>query len=109
MKIILSRTFGFPGQAETVLSVSGDTITVDGIDYDLSAVSEGGEAIPEGDDHPFTGKITRQDGILTCTVSVILGPDAADNQPADLAHRTVTVTSGPVAIPAIRKSVEAAE
>jgi len=109
MQIKLSPTRGLPGQTETAISVSGDTITVDGTPYDLSAVPEGGEATPQGDDHPFTGTITRQGGELHCTVRVHLGDTAANDQPTDPAHWIVTVTDGAVAIPATRKPDPALE
>lgn len=102
MKLILSPTVGLPGTPETVLFVSGDTITADGTPYDLSAIPEGGEATPEGD-HPFVGKITRQDGEIVCTVRVILGPDAEDHQPTDPEYWILTVSDGPVSLPVVRK------
>ena len=106
MKLILSPTAGLPGQPETAMSVSGDTITVDGTPYDLSAVPEGGEATPQGDDHPFIGKITRVGGAIHCGVSVRYDDTAERNQPTDPAHWIVDVSSGPVEIPAIRKPVK---
>ena len=105
MHLTLSPTRGLPGQPETTLSVSGDVLTCDGVAYDLSAVPAGGEAIPEGG-HPFIGRITRQSGEIHATVHVVLGDDAASDQPTDWSHWTVTVASGPVTIPAIRKPVE---
>ena len=106
MHLTLSPMRGLPGQPETEITVSGDTITVDGTPYDLSAVPEGGEATPQGDDHPFTGKITRTNGIIHCAVRVSLGDDALPDQPTDPAHWIVDVSSGPVTIPALRKPVK---
>ena len=100
MKLTLSPMRGLPGQPETEIADSGDTITVDGTPYDLSAVPEGGEAVPGGE-HPFVGTITREDGEIACTVRVALGDDAAPDQPDS--PWTVTATDGPVAIPAVRK------
>lgn len=103
MKLTLSPMRGLPGQPETAISVSGETITVDGTPYDLSAVPEGGEATAQGDEHPFVGPITRAGGEIVCTVRVVLGDDAAPDQPTDPAVWTVRATDGPVAIPSVRK------
>mgnify|MGYP006306805651 FL=1 len=102
MRITLSPVRGLPGEPETEIAVAGETITVDGTPYDLSAVPEGGEAVPAGE-HPFVGSITRQDGEIGCTVRVALGDDAAPDQPRDPAVWTMSVSEGPVAIPAVRK------
>lgn len=102
MKLTLSPMRGLPGQPETEIDVSGDTITVDGTPYDLSAVPEGGAATPAGA-HPFECRITRAGGEIVCTVRGRLGDDAAFDQPTDPAVWTVRVTEGPVAIPAVRK------
>lgn len=109
MHITLSPIRGLPGQPETAISVSGDTITVDGTPYDLSSVPEGGEATPEGD-HPFVGTITRSAGVIVCTVCVKLGDDAKQSQPVDLTHWTITNANGAVTIPVVRKpELEGAE
>lgn len=106
MQITLSPCRGLPGQPETVLSVAGDTLSVNGVAYDLSSVPEGGLAEPAGD-HPFVGAITREGGEIRCTVCVVLGDDALPDQPIDPGHWTVTVASGPVTIPAIRVQEDA--
>ena len=106
MQITLSPSRGLPGQPETVLSVAGDGLTVDGTVYDLSAVPEGGLAIPEGT-HPFIGPITREGGEIRCTLRVVLGDDAAPDQPQDPACWTLRVAAGPVAIPTSRIPSEA--
>jgi len=103
MQITLSTTRGLPGQPETQISVSGDTITVDGTTYDLSAVPEGGEATPQGDNHPFSGTITRDGGSIHCTVRVMLGDTAANDQPTDPAHWIINAGDVEVTIPATRK------
>lgn len=100
MKLTLSPARGLPGQAETRISVAGDSLTVDGTVYDLSPVPEGGEAQPGGDDHPFIGTILRQDGVIACTLRVVLGPDAAAEQPGEA--WVVEGAEGPVSIPALR-------
>lgn len=102
MYLTLSPVRGLPGQPETTISVTGDVITVDGTPYDLSAVPEGGIATPEGD-HPFVGTITRENGTIRAAVRVILGDDAAFDQPTDPAHWLITDAAGLVAIPATRR------
>ncbi|MGD9861695.1 MAG: hypothetical protein AB7S99_00635 [Pseudodonghicola sp.] len=102
MKITLSL-FAMPGHPEAQISIAGDAITVDGVTYDLSSVPEGGEASPDGE-HPFVGTITRSDGEIVCTVRCLYDDMTAElHQPADPAHWTVTVASGPVVLPIIRK------
>ena len=104
MKLTLSPQMGLPGAAETTVHVSGDIITIDGVDHDLSPVPEGGEATVEGDS-PFAGTITRQGGVLHVAVRIVLGEDADPVQPDDAAHWTLPDASGEVDIPAIRKPV----
>ena len=101
MHLTLTPQRGLPDQAETTIHVTGDTITIDGTPYDLSPVPEGGEATAE--DSPFVGKITRQNGVIHCTVLVRLGDTAADNQPDS--PWVIENASGDVEIPALRKAV----
>jgi hypothetical protein len=99
MHLTLSPTMGLPHQPETTLHVAGDILTIDGTEYDLSPVPEGGEG--RVDDSPFLGPITRENGVLRCTVRVVLGQTAADDQPP---HPWVIAKAlGVVEIPAIRK------
>ena len=107
MHLTLSPQRGLPGQTETTIAVSGDTLTVDGTPYDLSPVPEGGEG--EWDDSPIIGKITRQGGTLHVTVRVVLGDGAESNQSADPSHWVIENASGDVAIPALRKAKEVTE
>jgi hypothetical protein len=100
MHLTLSPIRGLPGQAETVLSVAGDLLDIDGLSYDLSAVPEGGEALPQGDGHPFIGPITREEGVIHATLRVILGDAAAPDQPDS--PWSVAAGDGPVSIPALR-------
>jgi hypothetical protein len=102
MHLTLSPMRGLPGQKETALVVAGDTITVDGTLFDLSAVPEGGDAQPAGT-HPFTGKITRRDGVIHAFVRIVLGDTAEANQPADPAHWTIANASGVIELPIQRK------
>ena len=99
MKLTLSPQVGLPDQAETTISVAGDIITINGTPYDLSVVPEGGEATAE--DSPFTGKITRTNGVINCTVLVQLDGTAADDQGKD--PWIIENASGDITIPAIRK------
>ena len=43
----------------TIVSVSGLTVTVDGTEYDLSIIPEGGQA-EASTDSPFIGTVTRE-------------------------------------------------
>ncbi|MGR3593049.1 MAG: hypothetical protein ACU0B9_07040 [Limimaricola soesokkakensis] len=102
MKLTLSPIAGLPGASETTASVAGDVLTVDGIAYDLSSVPEGGEATPEGDDHPFVGTIIRTDGEISAAIRWTYGDDADPHQPRDPAHWVLTVTDGEVLAPVVR-------
>lgn len=107
MIITISPTGAVPGHPETHLFVAGDTITVDGIAYDLSAVPEGGQAMPGGG-NPFIGVITRIGGEIICTINCIYDAATADPiQPAPGAHWVVDVSDGPVTLPIIRQEAEA--
>ena len=101
MNLTLSPQRGLFGQLETTISVSGDTIIVDGTTFDLSAVPDGGEATPEGV-HPFVGTITRQGGVIHATVRIRLDGTAEREQPSDPAHWILEGAEGPVELPIIR-------
>lgn len=101
MNLTLSPQRGLLGQPDTTLTVSGDTIIVDGTTFDLSAVPEGGEATAEGA-HPFTGTITRLGGVIHATVRIRLGGMAERDQPGDAAHWILEGAEGPVELPIIR-------
>ncbi|MGR3463614.1 hypothetical protein [Limimaricola sp.] len=109
MKLTLSPVAGLPGVSETAASVAGDVLTVDGTPYDLSAVPEGGEATPEGADHPFIGTITRVGGEIHATIRWAYGDDADHDQPTDSAHWQVIVTAGPVPSPMVKTPASAPE
>lgn len=101
MQVTCTCVAGLPGQPETTASVSGDTITVDGVAYDLSAVPEGGFAEPEGD-HPFAGRIERIGGELQ--LSLLWHYDTATaeaHQPASAP--VLAATEGAVPDPITRK------
>jgi hypothetical protein len=103
MHLILSPQRGLPDEPETTVVVAGDTITVDGVAYDLSPVPEGGLAEPDGA-HPFVGAFTRQGGVVHATVRVLLGDTAEAYQPADPAQGTLPGAEGAIKIPALRRS-----
>jgi hypothetical protein len=103
MHLTLSPQRGLPGAPETTVAVAGETVTVDGVTYDLSAVPEDGLAEPEGE-HPFVGAITRQGGIIHATVRVALGDTAATSQPVNPAHWIVPEAEGAIEIPALRRA-----
>lgn len=107
MNLTLSPQAGLPGAPETTLRVTGDTITIDGTPFDLSAVPEGGDG--EWPDSPILGTITRQGGTLHVTVRVTLGDTAASDQPTDAAHWVIDAAQGDVRIPALRKHKQEAE
>jgi hypothetical protein len=99
MILKLHPQVGRQGAPATEIVVAGDTVTVDGVSYDLSAVPEGGRATPKGE-HPFVGSIGRAGGELSVELTVTLPPNADPVQPVGPAHWTVTVPSGSVSIPA---------
>lgn len=79
MHLTLTPQMGLPGQPEMTIHVAGDTIMLDGVAYDLSAVPEGGEGWPE-DVTSLVGPIRRISGILHVTVVARLGDDSAADQ-----------------------------
>lgn len=103
MQIKISPIRGLPGQPETTLFVAGDVLTYDGVVCDLSPVPEGGEATDGQADSPFIGPITRVNGDIHCTLLVVLGDDAANDQPTNPAIWTLDVADGAVVIPVVRK------
>ena len=107
MHLTLSPQMALPGQSETTLHVSGDTITIDGTPFDLSAVPEGGDG--EWPDSPILGLIRRIDGTIHATVLARLGDDAESDQPTDPAYWVIENASGDVEIPALRKPEPEAE
>jgi hypothetical protein len=98
MHLTLLPQHGLPGQPEMALHVAGDTLTIDGTAYDLSAVPEGGEGWPE-DESPFIGPITRMNGKIHLTVIARLGDTAANDQGGPWVLENA---SGNIALPAQR-------
>lgn len=104
MILTFSPQAGLPDQSETEIRVAGDVLTIDGVEWDFTAIPEGGEgAFGPEDNVPFIGPIRRIDNVITATVIVRLGVDACADQPADPAHWIIQNADGDVAIPAIRK------
>jgi hypothetical protein len=104
MHLTLSPVRGLPGQAETTLAVAGDVLTADGIAFDLSSVPEGGQALPQGEDHPFIGPITRDGGTIRARLRVVLGDDAEADQPTDPQFWVIAEANGAVDLPVMRRS-----
>ena len=103
MQISLSPQAGLPGMPDDAVSVSGDTITVNDAAFDLSGILEGGTGKPQGD-HPFTGPITRNGGVLH--VPLLYRYDTATAEPMqsrDPADWVVFLDSGNLADPIARK------
>lgn len=77
------------------ISVSGLVITINGREYDLSAIPEGGQA-EASEDSPFIGILTREQATIRYEYDMVL---AEDNQSLDWADYTFYVTDGEVPCP----------
>jgi len=107
MKLTLHMQAGLPGAAETTASVAGNILTVDGVEYDLSPVPEGGQAVPEGQS-PFVGFITRAGGEIVA--EMLWRYDAATAEPDQgVQSPVVTVTAGALPDPVTRRPEPDAE
>lgn len=102
MKLILTPQHGLPGQPETTIFVAGNVLTVSGQIFDLTDIPDGGEGWPDESDHPFVGKIVRQNGKIVATIRVTLDETVKDDQSGPWVIEDAT---GSVEIPAIRKEV----
>ena len=92
MKIILSPT---ASNKTTTISVRGLVVTVDGADYDLSVIPEGGQAEAE-EGSPFIGVVTRDEVTINyCYDSTKAEP----MQSTDWADYTFEIKSGDVPCP----------
>lgn len=101
MHLTLSPQMGLLGQSETIISVAGDVLTIDGVDYDCSDIAEGGE---QGwPDSHIIGPVTRTDGVIHATVLTVLGETAKANQPTS--PWIISDAVGDVEIPADRHEV----
>lgn len=103
MNLLIIPQRGLPGEPETMVSVNGEVITIDGADYDLSPVPDGGEA--DWPESPILA-IQRTNGVLCVSVLVRLGDDAAAEQPDDPQRWSITNATGKVMIPAVPKEIE---
>lgn len=92
MQIILSPC---ASNKTTIVSVNGLTVTVDGTDYDLSVIPEGGQA--EADENsPFIGTVTSEAVTIRYEYDSQL---AEQNQSTDWADYIFDVTAGEVPCP----------
>lgn len=94
MRLTIVKQAGLPGAPDTTASVAGDVLTVNGQAFDLSGVPEGGEALAQGEGHPFAGPIRRENGVLQ--VPVIWAYDTASADPDQGAESPVLDVSGGV-------------
>lgn len=79
---------------ELLLSVSGDIITINGIDYDLSVIPEGATLPVEATDCVFlSGEISRVNGDLSVVVTL---PHKADPHQSIAFPLPVNMASGVV-------------
>lgn len=101
MHITFHLIAGLPGQADDTASVSGDTLTHNGIAYDLSAIQEGDSGTPAGE-HPFVGEIERIAGVLRLHLRWQYDATTAEpNQPPE--RPVYSVTSGSIPDPVTRR------
>lgn len=103
MKVTCICVVGLPGDPETVASVDGDTLIVDGVAYDLGGIPPGGQGTPMGDEHPFVGDLSRAgDGEISLSMRWSYSTaTAAAVQPET--PPVLTVTAGAVPDPILRK------
>lgn len=85
---------------DTPPSVSQDTLTYRGVDYDLSQLPDGGEVEAES---PFVGKIKRIDGVVHVTLQYQYCTDTAEPmQSNDIKDYIFDVASGECPCPIVR-------
>ena len=83
---------------EQVVSVSGDVLTVNGVEYDFTPLEEGGflEAEAFEEDSLVRGA-RRSGGVLEVTLILALGPEASEA--ACFPQPLVNVADGPLELP----------
>jgi 2-oxoglutarate dehydrogenase complex dehydrogenase (E1) component-like enzyme len=79
----------------TTVSISGLTVTIDGTEYDLSAIPEGGQA-EASENSPFIGIVTREKVTIRYEYDMTT---AEDDQSTDWSDYTFDVASGDVPCP----------
>lgn len=92
MKIILSPVSGYK---TTTASLSGLVLTIDGVEYDLSVIPEGGQA-EASEDSPFIGTVTRESVTIRYEYNSV---KAEPDQPTNWADYTFEVVDGEVPCP----------
>ena len=92
MKIILSPV---ASNKTTSVSVSGLSLTIDGTDYDLSIIPEGGQA-EASEDSPFIGTVKRDSVTIRYEYDSL---KAEPDQSADRDDYTFEVAGGEVPCP----------
>lgn len=92
MKIILSPV---ASNKTTSVSVSGLVLTIDGTEYDLSIIPEGGQA-EASEESPFIGTVTRDSVTIRYEYDSM---KAEPDQSTDWADYTFDVSSGEVPCP----------
>jgi hypothetical protein len=81
----------------TLISVSGETLTVDGFDFDLSAIPDGGQVEAS---LPAMNLIKRVDGVIEITIEYHYNGELAEEmQSMDKADYIFNVTNGEVPSP----------
>jgi len=93
------------GDAQPIISVSGDVLTIDGATLDLSVVPEGATLPADAIASDWiAGPVTRSSGVLSLT---LVSPHGANAPEETRFPEPITVTSGVVVFPAY--DVEEAE
>ena len=92
MKIILSPV---ASNKTTTVSLSGLVLTIDGVEYDLSIIPEGGQA-EASEGSPFIGTVTRDSVTIRYEYESL---KAEPNQSANWTDYTFEVVQGEVPCP----------
>ena len=98
MRVILSP---IASTKTTTVSLSGFILKIDGVDYDLSIIPEGGQA-EASEDSPFIGTVTRESVTIRYEYDSM---KAEPDQSTNLADWTFFVESGDVPCPVKWKEI----
>lgn len=107
MIVTIRPIANLPGQPDDEVSVAGDVLTVNGVEYDMSPLQEGDEARfeRETDDEPecpIAGHVRRLGGEIHLHLQFRYATSTAmPDQPQELA--TVSIASGPLPDPVLRR------